>query len=43
MSNSKKSVEKLSIIVSVGILVAAIVFWTIQVRGVMEMLRLAYG
>jgi hypothetical protein len=43
MGNGMKLLEKVSIAASACILLAALVFWTIQIRGVLELLRLAYG
>ena len=35
--------EKVAAAVSAAILLAAIVYWVIQIMGVMEALKLAYG
>lgn len=35
--------EKVAFAVSAGIVLAAIVYWIVQIAGVIEMLRLAYG
>ena len=35
--------EKVAAAVSIVIIAAFIVYWAIQIRGVMEMLKLAYG
>jgi hypothetical protein len=35
--------EKIAAAFSVAIILTAAVYWIVQIRGVMEMLRLAYG
>jgi hypothetical protein len=35
--------EKIAAAVSLAIILTAAVFWVIQIRGVMEMLKMAYG
>lgn len=45
-SNSQRSRnarERLALAVSGGIILAAILFWAIQIKGVLELLKLAYG
>jgi hypothetical protein len=43
MGTGMNLLEKISIAASACILLAALVFWTIQIRSVLELLRLAYG
>ncbi len=43
MGNGMKLLEKVSVAISACILLVALVYWTIQIRGVLELLRLAYG
>jgi hypothetical protein len=35
--------EKVAVIVSAAIVLAAIVYWIVQIVGVLEILELAYG
>jgi len=43
MGKELNVLEKVSIAVSCGILLGALYFWVIQVRSVIELLRLAYS
>ncbi len=43
MDRQSTRLEKLSIGISCSILLVAFVFWALQIRGVIELLRLAYG
>jgi hypothetical protein len=35
--------EKIAAVVSLAIILTAAVYWIVQIRGVMEMLKMAYG
>jgi hypothetical protein len=35
--------EKIAAVISAAIVVTAVVYWIVQIKGVMEMLKLAYG
>ena len=37
------TLEKVAAAVSIAMIVAFVVYWVIQIQGVMEMLKLAYG
>lgn len=37
------TIEKVAAVTSAAIVLTGVVFWIIQIRGVMEMLELAYG
>lgn len=45
MSNEKSFSlrEKIAVAASAAIVLATVIYWIVQVRGVMEMLELAYG
>ena len=40
---SKNALERLSVVLSILVIVAAVIFWTAQVGDVMDTLCLAYG
>jgi hypothetical protein len=45
MSNQNNSgaQEKLAAIISAAIVLTAVVYWIVQIKGAMDMLKLAYG
>ncbi|MCP5358885.1 MAG: hypothetical protein H7A06_12135 [Pseudomonadales bacterium] len=45
-SDNKKKMdgrEKVTLAVSLAVVLTAVIYWSIQVSGVMEMLEMAYG
>ncbi|MEX1033387.1 MAG: hypothetical protein WDZ30_08500 [Cellvibrionaceae bacterium] len=42
-SSGFSTIEKVAAASSTAIIIAGLVFWIIQIRGVMEMLEMAYG
>ncbi len=38
-----KALEKRAVVVSAAIIITALIYWIVQIRGVMEMLEKAYG
>ena len=40
---SKNALERLSVVLSILVIVAAVIFWTVQVGDVMDTLCLSYG
>lgn len=43
MKNGMSTQEKISLIVSGAIVLGAIVYWIVQIVGVLEVLEMAYG